>query len=423
MVSGFGSPALTPEAFSPAELREELLAAVPDYELQPEGLEPGAWPSVDVLRRDVDIKARAAHYLMAGRDAEVFAVVFHALDWTHHGHAWREGGDHDPLLAVMRDLDARIGELVALTDWPKANVLVFSDHGMRRVTRQANLVKLFIQLSLTAVRETEGGSESAGGRPAVRRLLRVWNAAKQVLPASLIHRLRRLAHRQRQALLEAAPRMTMDRTATVAQPVGPCGYVRLNLKGRDAGGIVEPDSYRATRDQVAARLRAATDTATGERIFSDVTALEELYGGAMVGDGPDLLLTAATQDMAFGVPASDRDLVAFLQQEGLVTPLVPVCGDHSPWGVALLSGDAVRTEPDETDCTVADLAPTILHLMGAPVPSYMDGHALVGCLQGEPAERAVQIVEESIGPATAGTQASDEDDEALKDRLRALGYL
>jgi arylsulfatase A-like enzyme len=78
---------------------------------------------------------------------------------------------------------------------------------------------------------------------------------------------------------------------------------------------------------------------------------------------------------------------------------------------------------------IEDIAPTVMHLLGLPVPSDMDGRVLTEILtaeslqthpivKGEPQEKwpsdaEAQYIEEDL---------SFEDEEAVRDRLRALGY-
>ena len=72
-----------------------------------------------------------------------------------------------------------------------------------------------------------------------------------------------------------------------------------------------------------------------------------------------------------------------------------------------------------------DVAPTLLHLLGIPVPDDMDGHVLSDAL--EPDWLAQHpIVHQAVEPDSDASQISgySEDEETqIKERLRALGYL
>jgi arylsulfatase A-like enzyme len=69
---------------------------------------------------------------------------------------------------------------------------------------------------------------------------------------------------------------------------------------------------------------------------------------------------------------------------------------------------------------ILDLAPTILHMMGLPVPDDMDGRVLTEALStSHPVEHRPASPEG--GDAAAGLSA--EETTEVEDRLRALGYL
>jgi hypothetical protein len=95
-------------------------------------------------------------------------------------------------------------------------------------------------------------------------------------------------------------------------------------------------------------------------------------------------------------------------------------GSHRMHGIFIASGPEIRAGQAIQDAHIMDLAPTILHLMGLPVPDDMDGDVLT---QAMAASRTVEF--RAAGPADEGVQAglSEEETTEVEDRLRALGYL
>lgn len=159
---------------------------------------------------------------------------------------------------------------------------------------------------------------------------------------------------------DAWPRMR-----AFAMPTFSDGLVRLNVKGREAHGTVDPADYQAECDRVRAELLACRDPRTGEPVVTDVFQPRP---------GPD---------DAQGPPA---DLVVIWKPyvdslvhptAGLVGP-VPVLrtGSHTPNGFLLAAGPGI--EPGELPPSSAlDVTPTILELLGRPPRTPMDGRPLV----------------------------------------------
>jgi hypothetical protein len=66
----------------------------------------------------------------------------------------------------------------------------------------------------------------------------------------------------------------------------------------------------------------------------------------------------------------------------------PKEGCHERPGVVLLRGAGIRRGAQINICSNLDLAPTILHLLGLPVPPHIKGRVLTEALEGERAARA-----------------------------------
>jgi arylsulfatase A-like enzyme len=89
-------------------------------------------------------------------------------------------------------------------------------------------------------------------------------------------------------------------------------------------------------------------------------------------------------------------------------------------GIFLASGPAIAAAGKIDGARITDVAPTALALLGLPVPEVMDGRVLHDIFRAVP-----HIAREAGVPiTTAGDDAyTPEDEEAVKERLRQLGYL
>ncbi len=240
----------------------------------------------------------------------------------------------------------------------------------------------------------------------MRRLDRPW----------VRHLRRRLVKDISQHFATFAPGGTVDWSRTVAFGLWNAQQgVRLNVRGREPQGIVEPGAaYESLRDEIAAGLLAAAEPHTGRPAVERVWRREELYSGPFLDDMPDLVF--ALRPGFAGSP----------MQPDLWAPTGWGSGDHSmeglfvAWGAGTAPGRVAGAE-------LIDVAPTALYLMGQPVPTTMDGQVLTAAL--DPAELAAAPPrrEEAPTPAPralpAGESLSAAEEAEIQDRLRGLGYL
>lgn len=100
-------------------------------------------------------------------------------------------------------------------------------------------------------------------------------------------------------------------------------------------------------------------------------------------------------------------------------------GDHTREGIWLVSGP--NTDPsDATTATILDVAPTILRLLGAPVPDDLPGEAIPAALsagfQSRYPERSISSFEPYFSKV-AEPDVAGPGDEEMRRQLESLGYL
>jgi arylsulfatase A-like enzyme len=93
----------------------------------------------------------------------------------------------------------------------------------------------------------------------------------------------------------------------------------------------------------------------------------------------------------------------------------------------MLCGSDIRDRTQLEPARIQDLAPTILYLLGLPIPADMDGQVITEAIKADllnrrPVNRTVSALPSSE-THTSGQVYSDEESQAVADRLRALGYL
>lgn len=212
-------------------------------------------------------------------------------------------------------------------------------------------------------------------------------------------------------------RRHIDWSRTRAYAQGNFGQIFVNLKGRQPEGCVDPADYRSVLDDLKAGLQAVRHPETGGPLFDRVYEREDLYNGPYLANAPDL--TAVPGDWRYRTIG----LYDFTTNR-MISPAFGPTGDHRMEGMFIGSGPAFRAGSTLLDgANLTDIAPTLLHLLGVPLPGDMDGRVLREVLDPSIAETAGSMaVDDSRGPDSESVYTVEEE-AAIQQRLADLGYL
>jgi predicted AlkP superfamily phosphohydrolase/phosphomutase len=176
----------------------------------------------------------------------------------------------------------------------------------------------------------------------------------------------------------------VDWSKTRAYALGLTGMY-LNVKGREAQGIVEPgEQAAALRRELVEKMSGLVDEAHGEVAINELFDTHEIYDGPYAAHAPDFVVGynhgyRISWDGATGVvagPVFEDNVKAWSGDHGVDPRIVP--------GVLFCNRPI-----DVQDPHLVDLAPTALRLFGISPPDHMDGRVL---FEGppKPARRDVQ---------------------------------
>jgi len=206
----------------------------------------------------------------------------------------------------------------------------------------------------------------------------------------------------------------------------------VNLKDKFPQGIVNPGSeYEDLREKLIEALGTIIDPDTGEPAVGKVYRGEEVYHGVCMDNAPDLLVTWRNHEYTSWPGYNDRDRELFepsLQHSDFSDwSQLQKGGNHRPNGVIFMKGDGIRQGAKIEGARILDLAPTILYLMGTPVPADMDGRVLEQAFQSNYLRKHqaayMKGVDGGEEGAAVNTAYSEEDAARVEERLRSLGYI
>jgi len=146
----------------------------------------------------------------------------------------------------------------------------------------------------------------------------------------------------------------------------------------------------ALKKELKQKLEALVDSSSGNKIIEKVYAKEEIYHGEYLFEAPDLII-----DQAKGV-----HIHGGIVQRGIFDSPRRWQAENKKTGLFMAYGPDINEGGEVKNVSILDLAPTILHLMGVPIPTDMDGQVLTGIFRAdsEAARRPVtyrEVEEES----------------------------
>jgi predicted AlkP superfamily phosphohydrolase/phosphomutase len=375
----------------------------------------------------IDTRGRYALRLMADQPWDVFMVHFIALDNMQHAF-WKfidpTHPRYDPMMAdefgdallrAYQAVDVQVGRLIdqAQEIVGDVNVIAMSDHGFGPLHYIVNLNIHFLKHGLLRLKRHPWTQL----RAALFRL--------GFTPASVYHLLEKLSLQNIVARVSKQSRNQLvskflsfrdvDWHRTTAYSMGHVGQVYLNRRRQEIADT--GDGFEAARESVVDVLRQLTHPETGDRLLDEVIYGSDVTHGPYIDQAPDLhLILDGYRCIAFPLFATNYEVVT--QQ------IRGDSGCHRGNGIFIGHGPAFSQGLIVDGSRIIDLAPTILHLMGLPIPSDMDGQVLRTTLAAEFLDaHPVRFVESAQDSADEERALSGDQAAEIEDRLRALGYL
>jgi predicted AlkP superfamily phosphohydrolase/phosphomutase len=318
------------------------------------------------------------HYLSQG-GWDYFEAVFGDLHCIGH-HLWHvsdrahprysaelEMALGEPLREAFMALDRALGDILALVD-ARTLTVFYASHGIGpQYTGTGLLDRILYNL--------EHGLRSEGsGRSVKGRLRTVWRAippdireklmpVKRHFNGSLLHDTF-LPHREARKFFEV-------------YCTNAAGGVRINLKGREAQGLVEPAAYGVVLDRLCEALSGIVNAETGEPLVERVVRLQEEFQGPYAGNLPDLALI---WNRAHPIRLVRSPEIGTLAQEFADART----GDHTFNGFFIAAGRDVRAGALNHPVRAVDFAPTIRSFFDLP-PQPTDGEPIGALASPRPA--------------------------------------
>lgn len=429
LVSWMDAPGTNSRYTYPQELAQELKDELGEYKITV-NFNTSLDNYVKELFSLVENRAKAIDHLMTTKDWDLFCALFSATDFAQHAF-WKymdkNHPQYDSVLGekygsvipdIYKRIDEKLGKILSQLT-PDDTVIIMSDHGFGPLKGVVNLNNWLKTNDFLTFKD--------GSTAATSKLIHtVVKQTKRLLPVGAKDFLKRLLPDVRDKVESKLFHSYLDWSQTKVFALGAYGNLWVNLKGREPMGIVEPGKeYDEVCQQVEDGLMQLRYK--GEQVVEKVHRKEDIYTGPFLDKAPDLIIQ--WQDYAYHSRQRFGETEDSLFQDQQTMPMskLEMNGFHRMNGVFIAQGKGIKEDAQITDASIMDLAPTILHILGLPIPEDMDGTILNQIFTDDSSHLSTSEKKSSESTAAAAGDEeeiySEDEAELVKERLRSLGYL
>ncbi len=430
-VSGMMTPPRASDYTHPLDLKIKLDQVANGYIVDPTVTDPmseGANKDefLSKLEESIFKRTLSMKYLLKEYEWDLAVVVYVETDRVCHPF-WKFMDNKHPahrvdgekykkaILSIYQKIDKAIGELISETD-ENTTVILMSDHGFGPCWGEFNTNSWLIEKGYLVLRSGDSWREflikhkiTAVSLLPMLRKLGLTNFVFKFIPKELIEKILPID--------KSVFEFEIDWEKTKAFSCGHNGTeIYINLKGREENGIVRKTDYSRFLKEISNELKKIKHPASGIKMGAVVFFGKDIYYGKYAKNAPDLIfyLGDGGWDQTVGI---ESQVFSLFPEKKL-----PWSGCHRPDGFFLLSGKGIKKinrSKKDARANILDLAPTILYLLGLPLPSNMDGKVLVQLLE---TEKEIKYAKGKSGKKR-NFEYTTEDKDQIKQRLKELGYI
>lgn len=415
----------------PQELADMLRKHIKNYFSSPDCLKYWFTDQKDnlltELYRALDSKKKATHYLMKQYEWDILVSVFTETDRVQHFFWKYMDSKHpaydaatakrygDAIFNFYQAMDRAIGELIEkLGD--SANLMIVSDHGFGPNHKSVYINRWLVNLGLLKLRRITYPL----------RKFKFPNVTYKILFKLGIPYINPIVFKKVEgSKQEIDPRLGLNIYSLIdwSRTKAYCGHrseqgIFINLRGREPKGIISPGrEYEELRDQIIDELYKIKDPVDNKTVVDRAYRREEIYHGGSIHQAPDILFEMRDYIYKAVEPIHEEKIV---EEERWLT------GSHRLNGIFLIKGPVIKNGSKIDGAEIVDIVPTILHLMGLPIPKDIDGRVLTECLvpkylESHPVQYSA-VIPEKDQDISDDIYTLDQE-RAITEKLKSLGYI
>jgi len=323
---------------------------------------------IDEIKKIIQSRVRVAEYLINKFNPSFLHITFFYTDHIQH-FFWGYMENNDAKYgSVIRDIwvevDKGIGKIFRRFVDKNTYVFVMGDHGFTKVKGEFALGKWLIEkkymklnrrwLLINAISKFGFNIESIVN---IAKKFGIYHIARKKIPQHLLLKLYGLLPSKKGVTVASRGTYIDWNRSKVLLLQGI--YINRNL--------INDKDYEQFREQLIEELRNIKNPETGERLYRDVYKKEQILNGPYLDKAPDIL--TVTNGYVVRPKYNTKKLWEFSNLEAT--------GHHELNSIFIAYGPDIKKGYKIEGAKIYDIAPTILHIFGLPIPNDMDGRVLM----------------------------------------------
>lgn len=398
MISGTGC-LTTEEICYPPNLKRKLDELTDGYKISLFWNDPKYYNNQNLFINDLKdlIKKRIKvnQYLLKKRKWDLFITIFSACDYLQHvmWKIWEASSpflEYERFIDVWQKIDEGVGKIFSFTD-EKTFLFIVSDHGFGPLNENF-LVNRWLEKEGFLIR-------NRGFQLPMRRIIK---KLFELVPKRLSKNILKISFPTAIADLQSNFNPTLNKINISKSLAFGAGHTS------SAHGAIYVDqkqsNYEEIRNRIIKKLKLL-EKHYGKDFKVKCYKPEEIYSGDKVNLAPDILFKI--NDHRCNIQENRFNGKIFQRK----VPFKNKTGSHRKYGVFIVKGPYIKESGTKINkIRIYDIAPTILHIFGLPIPNDMDGRVL----------KEIFKKSSSIGQKKVQYYKVDEEKKRIKQIIRHL---
>ena len=324
----------------------------------------------------------ATQYLIDEYNPDFINLTIFHIDNIQHFY-WKYMENDDPefgniILDAWKLIDTEINTLINKLG-KDTNIIFMSDHGFTPLKAIFDLDNWLIEKKYLVMKKQKFGMNNIIN--AVHKLGLYKYAAYVVNKSNtipLINKIIPSAENIIESELENSIDWEKSKVITLSQ-----GVIYINKH------VVKTSEYENFRNELITEISSIKNPTTGEKLANCVYKKEDIYSGKYLSQAPDLVILPNEGYELYHRRNIDKIWDFSPEEDGW-------SGIHKLQGIFLAHGPDIKQNATIDGARIIDLAPTILHMFGVPIPRDMDGRVLTEIFREDSEMAQREVVNEKI---------------------------